>query len=80
MRYFDDENRIPGRWTKLATYTHKKRRPRVAYLQYEVLALPYNSNKQQETYADMTNHLAMKRQVGVYVIPIGIYCYFGLEL
>jgi len=38
----------------------KKRRPRVAYSQYEVLALPLESNKQQETYADMTNRLAPK--------------------
>ena len=35
--------------------TNTKRRPRVAYSSTEVLALPLESNKQQETYADMTN-------------------------
>jgi len=33
----------------------KKRRPRVAHSQTEAFALPIESNKQQETYADMTN-------------------------
>lgn len=32
----------------------KKRRPRVAHSQVEAFALPYRTNKQQETYADMT--------------------------
>ena len=41
---------------------HKKRRPRVAYPQFEAFALPKGSNKQQETYADMTNRFAKKRQ------------------
>ena len=36
----------------------KKRRPRVAYSQVEAFALPTKSNKQQETYADMTTHYA----------------------
>ena len=39
-------------------HTHKKRRPRVAYSQVEAFALPTKSNKQQETYADMTTHYA----------------------
>ena len=34
--------------------TQKKRRPRVAYSQIEAFAMPLRSNKQQETYADMT--------------------------
>ena len=41
--------------------THKKRRPRVAHLQIEAFALPKQSNKQQETYADMTTHYALKQ-------------------
>ncbi len=36
--------------------TQKKRRPRVAYSLNEAFALPKESNKQQETYADMTIH------------------------
>jgi len=43
----------------------KKRRPRVAYSQYEVLALPLESNKQQETYADMTNTLSDTTKQGI---------------
>lgn len=35
-------------------YTQRKRRPQVAYSQPEAFALPDKSNKQQETYADMT--------------------------
>ena len=38
--------------------TQKKRRPRVAYPSTEAFALPNNLNKQQETYADMTNRPA----------------------
>ena len=44
-------------------YTHKKRRPRVAYSQVEAFALPTKSNKQQETYADMTTHYALNTSV-----------------
>ena len=40
-----------------AVYIHKKRRPRAVYLQSEAFALPSKSNKQQETYADMTTLL-----------------------
>ena len=42
------------KYIHIYTYTHKKRRPHVAYSSTEAFALPYNSNKQQETYADMT--------------------------
>jgi len=41
--------------SKTSHMSNKKRRPRVAYLQFEAFALPKGSNKQQETYADMTN-------------------------
>ena len=37
------------------TVNKEKRRPRVAYSSTEAFALPKGSNKQQETYADMTN-------------------------
>ena len=40
----------------LLVYRHKKRRPRVVYLQPEAFALPTKSNKQQETYAGMKTH------------------------
>ena len=40
----------------LLVYRHKKRRVRVAYSQIEALALPFGSNKQQETYAGMKTH------------------------
>ena len=52
----------------------KRRRPRVVYLQFEAFALPKGSNKQQETYADMTNRLAKIQQSRCIVTPIGIYC------
>ena len=43
--------------------------------------MPIKSNKQQETYADMTTHYApeYKHSMDI-VIPIGIYCYFGFDL
>ena len=57
------------------SYRHTKNVDLAAdYLQYEVLALPYNSNKQQETYADMTNLPAGYGKEGAIVTPIGIYC------
>ena len=59
---------------------HTKRRPQVAYLQFEVFALPTQSNKQQETYADMTTRYTDCRCSMDIVIPIGIYCYFGFVL
>ena len=40
-------------------YAYKKRRPRVAYSQNEAFALPDKSNKQQETYADMTTYYTL---------------------
>lgn len=50
---------------KLYTTTYKKkRRPRVAYSQFEAFALPKGSNKQQETYADMTEPHARIQQNG----------------
>ena len=39
----------------------RKRRPRVAYSQIEAFALPKQSNKQQETYADMTTYYALEQ-------------------
>ena len=47
-------------------YTHKKRRPLVAYLSTEVFAIPLGSNKQQETYADMTNRPVRNDKAGYY--------------
>ena len=58
-------------------YTQQKRRPRVAYLQFEAFALPKGSNKQQETYADMTTPRLEDTARAGNVIPIGIYCDFG---
>ena len=47
------------RGTRVCTHRCiKKRRPLVAYPSTEAFALPNNLNKQQETYADMTNHTA----------------------
>ena len=40
--------------------------------------MPYNSNKQQETYADMINRIDRYANTG-YTIPIGIYCCFALN-
>ena len=37
------------------------------------LSITQQSNKQQETYADMTNRLAKIRQSRCNVTPIGIY-------
>ena len=37
------------------------------------LSITQQSNKQQETYADMTNRLAEIRQSRCNVTPIGIY-------
>ena len=60
--------------------THtKKRRPRVAYSQIEAFALPTESNKQQETYADMTTHNTLQKCSMDIVIPIGIHCYFDFD-
>ena len=42
--------------------------------------MPIKSNKQQETYADMTTHYTDCRCSMDIVIPIGIYCYFGFDL
>ena len=50
-------------------YTYKKRRPRAVYLQSEAFALPSKSNKQQETYADMTILLPVYSKEGYIVIP-----------
>ncbi len=50
-------------------YTYKKRRPRAVYLQSEAFALPSKSNKQQETYADMTILLPIYSKEGYIVIP-----------
>ena len=44
------------------------------------LRMPIKSNKQQETYADMTTHYTDCRCSMDIVIPIGIYCYFGFDL
>ena len=38
------------------------------------MPLEINNN---ETYADMTNHLPRIGKVGMNVIPVGIYRYFG---
>lgn len=42
--------------------------------------MPIKSNKQQETYADMTTHYTYCRCNMDIVIPIGIYCYFSFDL
>ena len=42
--------------------------------------MPIKSNKQQETYADMTTCYTYRRCSMDIVIPIGIYCYFGFDL
>ncbi len=43
----------------LHKYTHTKSADlAIVYLQLEAFALPNSSNKQQETYADMTNRSA----------------------
>ena len=44
------------------------------------LRITFRVNKQQETYADMTNRLPRYSKTGIIVIPIGIYCYFDLTL
>ena len=55
------------------TINTKKRRPRVAYSQNEVFALPLESNKQQETYAGMKTHYTLYKCSMDTIIPIGIY-------
>ena len=48
-------------WSRDIEGTQKKRRPRVAHSQTEAFALPIESNKQQETYADITMHIVQKK-------------------
>jgi len=42
--------------------------------------MPLRSNKQQETYADMTTCYTYGRCSMDIVIPIGIHCYFDFDL
>ena len=42
----------------------KKAQTSVAYLVTEALALPIESNKQQEAYADMTHYYMVKKHKG----------------
>lgn len=44
----------------------RKRRPRAVYSCTEAFALPNDSNKQQETYADMTNRSATNDKAGMF--------------
>ena len=37
---------------------------------------PTSQTNNNETYADMTTYLLRFEQVSIYVIPVGIYCYF----
>ena len=77
--------------TTFFPYRHKKSADlRVAYSQQEAFALPTKSNKQQETYADMTLPHGIKPQRGTIRMyctcsmktsyQIGIYCYFAFDL
>ena len=51
----------------------KKAQTSVGYSQTEAFALPLESNKQQETYADMTIYYTYDKCSMDIVIPIGIY-------
>ena len=51
----------------------QKAQTSVDYSPIEVLALPTQSNKQQETYAGMKTHYTNERCSMDTIIPIGIY-------
>ena len=57
-------------------WAQRKRRPRYCLLAKRGLRITLKPNKQQETYADMTNYSAEIQQSECVVTPIGIYCYF----
>ena len=73
-------HRIFGTLRYLSHVNTQKAQTSCCLFTHEVLALPTQSNKQQETYAGMKTHYTQTRCSMDIIIPIGIYCYFGFDL